>query len=530
MTDRKLPVGIQSFEDIRLNEYIYVDKTDYIWSLVKAGKVYFLSRPRRFGKSLLISTMEAYFRGKKELFRGLAIERYEESRRENAWQEYPVIRFSLSGGDYHSPEGLADRLGEIIRSCAEEYGLTGKYSVTGRTLPVRFSNLIYQLHEKTGRQAVVLVDEYDKPLLETMEINREQEERNRLLYKGFFGVLKDQDQYLKFVFFTGVTKFSKVSIFSDLNQLTDISFMDEMSGVCGISRKELEANFEPEIARMADARNISAEECRERLKERYDGYLFSENGIHVYNPFSLLSAFRMKKFGRYWFETGTPTFLIRKLQSSVFTPEDFTEGVEAKESDLKEYRVEDPNPIPLFYQSGYLTIKGYDEEFELYSLNFPNAEVRYGFLESLTCTVLGNKDAESPLSLKQMVLALRSGNVAGFMDRLEGLFAGIPYPEGTEPDYEREWRNQIYLILSLMGQNVRCEVHSSRGRADCIAETRDYVYVFEFKVDRSADEALAQIEEKGYVLPYKADSRTVYKVGANFSSEKRNILEWKMEK
>lgn len=521
---RKLPVGVQSFEKIRNGNYIYIDKTDYIWNLVQTGTVYFLSRPRRFGKSLLISTMEAYFAGRKELFDGLAIKEREDSKGEEAWQAYPIVKFSLSGGDYHSSDGLARTLETSLAQCESRYGI----EKIENDLPNRFRVLIEKLYVKTGRPVVVLVDEYDKPLLETMIVNKEQEEKNRRLYKGFFSVLKDEDQYLKFVFFTGVTKFSKVSIFSDLNQLNDISMMDEVSGMCGISEAELLGVFGPEISAMARAQEMTEEECIAKLRQMYDGYHFSKKGIGVYNPFSLLNAFMKKDFGSYWFETGTPTFLINKLRDSDFTPEQFTDGVEATELMLMDYRADNPDPIPLFYQSGYLTISGFDREFRIYSLKFPNAEVKYGFLQSLAPYVLGEKDAERPLSARKMVLDLRNGRLDSFMTRLAALFAGIPYPERKGKNYEGEWRDQVFLIFTLLGQNVKCEVHSAAGRADCIVETDGYVYIFEFKLDKSADEALDQIEAKGYAAPYQADRRKVFKIGVNFSAEKRNIGEWKI--
>lgn len=525
--ERKLPVGVQSFEVMRNENYLYVDKTEYIWNLSQMGRVYFLSRPRRFGKSLLISTMEAYFEGRKDLFEGLNIKTLEDAKGENAWQAYPVIRFSLSGGDYHTPDGLADMLGSVIQECCQKYSLTGKFNIYGETLALRFKLLIERLYEKTGRPVVVLVDEYDKPLLSTMLVDEEQEERNRRLYKGFFSVLKDEDQYLKFVFFTGVTKFSKISIFSDLNQLKDISLNDNVAGICGITEQELIQNFQPEISAMADKLKIASGECAARLARMYDGYHFSPEGEGVYNPFSLLNAFQDKRLRSYWFETGTPEILIRKLEKSRVTAEMLTDGVKARENRLTDYRIENADPLPLFYQSGYLTIKGYDDEFQVYTLAFPNREVKYGFLESLLQPVLGDA-AESGYSAYDMIQDLRTGDVTSFLNRVAALFASVPYPEGTVGEYEREWKNQIYLILALLGQNVQCEVHSAEGRADCIAETADYVYIFEFKLDKTADEALAQIEEKGYAMPYRADRRKVYKIGVNFSTEKRNIAEWKV--
>lgn len=527
---RKLPVGIQSFEDLRSNGYLYVDKTAYVQQLVDTGKVYFLSRPRRFGKSLLVSTMEAYFEGKKELFHGLSIEGYEEAKGNTAWTEYPVIPFYLSGGDYNSEHGLASILDGVLRSAWERYGLPDDYKSSGDTLPLRFKVILEKLYRFTGKQVVVLVDEYDKPLLSAAD--NPQEERNREIYKGFFSVLKDQDRYVKFAFFTGVTKFSKVSIFSDLNQLKDISLLNLYAGICGITGEELKDNFAPEITALAGEQGLTDQECLDKLAQTYDGYHFSENSDGVYNPFSLLNAFFDRKFDSYWFETGTPTFLIRKLQKSSFRVEQFAEGVTATEDELKDYRTENPNPIPLFYQSGYLTISGYDKRFRAYDLRFPNEEVRYGFLNSLVPYVFGEKDTENPYSAMAMTRALERGDADGLKDQLFSFFASVPYSEGAAAEtakYEDLWRDRIYILFSLLGQFVTCEVHTAKGRSDCIVQTNDFVWIFEFKVDRSADEALQQIGEKGYADPFKADQREVLKVGVNFSSDSRNIAEWKVE-
>ena len=523
MEIRKLPIGIQSFEDLRKNDYVYVDKTEYIWNLVSTGKTYFLSRPRRFGKSLLTSTIAAYFEGKKDLFKGLSIEKHENEKGKDAWQAYPVIYFSLAGGEYQAEDGLRETLETILETYEKEYGLnTQNLNVSNR-----FRLDIENIYQKTGKQVVVLVDEYDKPLLETMNVNPVQEEKNRTLYKSFFSVLKDEDAYLKFVFITGVTKFGKVSIFSDLNQPEDISLTDDYACVCGMTEEEIKRIFRPEILKMAGENEMSPDECMNELERMYDGYHFSAKSKGVYNPFSLMNALKQRQFENYWFSTGTPTFLINKLEKSDYTVEKMTDGVNASMSDMMDYRGDNPNPIPLLYQSGYLTIRDYDRKFRMYSLTFPNEEVRYGFLSSLVSSVLGNHDAEQSDSFRSMILDLQKGDVSSFLNRLKALFAGIPYIEGDRPSYEQEWRNEIYLILALMGQYVKSEVHTAKGRADLIAETKDYVYIFEFKVNQGADDALKQIEEKGYAEPYTADQRTVYKIGVSFSSEERNITEWK---
>ena len=521
---RRLPIGMQDFRDIRENGFVYVDKTMFIWQLVNASKSYFLSRPRRFGKSLFISTLYSFFSGEKELFKGLYIEEKENARGDKAWTKYPVIYFSLSGGQYNDPDGLTNTLDDVLTQIEEQYDID-RYDTD---LSNRFKNIIRKLHEKTGQQVVVLVDEYDKPLLSTMISNPAQEEKNRQLYKGFFSVLKDMDGYLRFVFFTGVTKFSKVSIFSDLNQLNDISMDDEYSGICGITEDEMERDFDPEVHALAAANQLTYDQCVERLGQMYDGYHFSRNGEGVYNPFSLLNAFAKRDFGSYWFESGTPDILIKKLQNSDMQLPELVDGVEATESEIMNYRAEDDNPVPLFYQSGYLTIGSYDNEFRSYVLRFPNNEVKYGFLNSLLPCVLHRSGSESPRSLNRMITDLRKGDAESFLTRLTSLFASIPYPEGRAPQYEGEWSRQLYLILSLMGAYTSCEVHMATGRADCVVQTADYIYVFEFKLDAPIEEAMKQIDDRGYTIPYTADQRKLYKIGVVFSTEKRNIADYQI--
>ena len=524
MKKRLLPVGIQSFKDIREKNFVYVDKTEYVWKLSTDIKSYFLSRPRRFGKSLFISTLESYFSGEKELFKGLYIEKKEPERGEEAWAKYPVISFYLSGGQYNEPDGLNNRLISTLTDVENKYDLEH----ADGDVSVRFEEVIKRLYKKTGRQVVVLVDEYDKPLLSTMISNPEQEEKNRELYKGFFSILKDMDDYLRFVFFTGVTKFTKVSIFSDLNQLYDISMDDEFSGICGITENEMVENFEPEIELLADKQKISRAECLAELEKMYDGYHFSKKGVGVYNPFTLLSAFLHNDFGQYWFETGSPDLLIKKLQNSSISLPQLTDGIEATEYQLMDYGVENRNLVSLFYQTGYLTICGYDREVELYSLKMPNDEVKYGFLNSLVPSVLGSRAKWDPKLLINLIIYLEAGELELFFNSLEELFASIPYPEDKAPKYEKEWSRQLFLILSLMGAYTSCEVHMATGRADCVVKTPDYIYVFEFKLDKPVEDALSQIDDKGYAVPYTADNRKLYKIGVVFSTEKRNVSDYKV--
>ena len=375
---RKLPIGVQSFEILRKEGYLYVDKTAYIDRIIRDGRQFFLSRPRRFGKSLLLSTMRAYWEGKKELFAGLGIERLEENNPE-AWQAYPVFYIDFNRDSYQREDSLESVLEAHLKQWEEQY----RCENSGDSLAVRFQKLLITAWEQTGRRCVVLVDEYDKPLLEVMN-DPDREEHNKVVFKGFFSTLKSFDEYLQFVFITGVTKFSKVSIFSDLNQLNDISLDEEYAGICGITEKELLSECAPEMHRMANSLKISEEMCLKKLKETYDGYHFSSELKGVYNPFSLLSALQKKKFRFYWFETGTPTFLVRKLREMDFDVRQFTDqSLYATEQMLSDYRSDNPDPIPLLYQTGYLTLVDYEESDSSYTLGFPNEEVQYGFLNSL---------------------------------------------------------------------------------------------------------------------------------------------------
>jgi len=520
---RKLPIGIQDFEDLRTNGYVYVDKTRHIYNLVASGKAYFLSRPRRFGKSLFISTLEAYFLGKKELFEGLWIYD-EEEKSANPWQVYPVLKFSLASGEFTSENGLRSSLTDNLKRFEEKYGLPSDEN----DLVSRFKNALKNACEKTGKKVVVLVDEYDTPLLKNISENEEQEKVNRALYKGFFATLKDYDAYLRFVFFTGVTKFSKVSIFSDLNQLQDITLDSRFDSICGITQEELESNFIPEIGAMADKFGLTKDECLAELKKRYDGYHFTDNLIDIYNPFSLINAFSKRDFGNYWFESGTPTFLVKKLDAINFDARKFEETVKVSEAEIKDYRPENENPVPLLYQSGYLTIKSFNQKQRSYKLGFPNEEVKYGFLNALAPAYLKVDNNSSYFNVDILDDAVEEGDSDGMRDWFTSLFALLPYPTSgdTEVLTEQNFQNVIYLSLLILGKYVRTEVHTAKGRADCVIETDNFVYVFEFKKDVSAKEALAQIEEQGYAKPYESDKRKLFKIGVNFSSKDRNITEW----
>ncbi|WP_455630589.1 ATP-binding protein [Parabacteroides sp.] len=513
---RKLPIGVQSFEDLRKENYLYVDKTALVYQLVTMGKPYFLSRPRRFGKSLLISTLEAYFEGKKELFEGLAIEGLEKD-----WISYPVLHLDLNAEKYDSPERLFAILNNYLCNWEKLYG--SEESET--TLSLRFLGVIRRAYERTGRGVVVLVDEYDKPLLQTLT-NEPLLDDYRKTLKSFYGVLKTADRYLKFVFLTGVTKFSQVSVFSDLNQLNDISLDYDYATLCGITHDELLHTFAPELKKIAEVQGCMEEEVVARMTRQYDGYHFHPSREGVFNPFSTLSCLQKKEFGSYWFQTGTPTFLVKLLQDSEYDLRTLIDGVEAEASSFAEYRASGNNPIPLIYQSGYLTIKGYDKEFGLYSLGFPNDEVRYGFLNFILPFYSSITDDEKGFYIGKFIRELRSGDADAFFTRLKAFFADFPYELNAKT--ERHYQVVFYLVFKLMGQFCEAEVKSAKGRADAVVKTSDYIYVFEFKLDGSVEDALRQIDEKGYLLPYEADGRRLVKIGVSFSKEERNLDAWEI--
>ena len=519
---RKLPIGIQGFEKLRTENFLYVDKSEYIYQLACNIGQYFLSRPRRFGKSLFLASLKAYWEGKKDLFRGCKIEELLADD-PDAWAKYPVFLFDFNGQNYREKGALEDILDEQLRRWEQEYNVP----VPSKALGGRFRNLLYTAAKQTGRRCVVLVDEYDKPLLETIDLP-ELEDHNKSVFKGFFGTLKGFDDYIHFVFITGVTKFEKVSIFSDLNQLNDLSMMEDFSGCCGITRQELTDNFMPEIRETAEKRKISVDECLQILGDRYDGYRFHPEGPSVYNPFSLLKAFYDKDFGSYWFSTGTPTFLVRRLRDQGFDVRKLADQtLYADEAMLSDYRADDPNPVPLLYQTGYLTITGFDRQSREYMLTFPNQEVRYGFMEKLmpeyapACIPGHGTDI---FSLRRYI---DRGDLENIRNTLTALFASIPYTQEGSP-FEHYFQTVIYLVFTLLGRFVQCEMHTYAGRIDCIMETRDFIYLFEFKRDDTPEAALAQIEEMQYALPFVADSRKLYKIGVTFDSDQRILDGWKV--
>ena len=511
---KKFPIGIQSFEKLREEGYVYIDKTDLVYDLARQGAVFFLSRPRRFGKSLLVSTLEAYFQGRRELFKGLAIEKLEQD-----WISYPVIHLDMSGKTYLNANSLTAHLNSLLEPYESQYGIIKQ----DREPDERFLNLIRTICEQTDRKVAVLIDEYDKPVLEAIG-NEELADQYRRRLKGFYGVLKSADPYLKFVLLTGVTKFSQVSVFSDLNQLRDISMLPQYDTICGITEEELEANFQEDIAALAEAEQRSYPEMLEYLRRKYDGYHFSEAMHGVYNPFSILNVLNDKLCRDYWFQTGTPTYLMELLKRSSY---DITnlEGVKLASGSFADYRANTEMPIPMIYQSGYLTIKGYDRDFNEYTLGYPNGEVKNGFLSFIAPAYVDGYGS-GDFSTSNFARDLRDGNVDAFMSRLQSLIASMNYELFDKNLKEKYFQTIFYLVFSLVGAVVRSEVHTSSGSIDAVVETKTNIYLFEFKMDRTPEEALKQIEDKRYADRYQSDRRPVTRIGASFSSTTHQLESW----
>ena len=510
------PIGIQNFEKLRNDGCVYVDKTALMYKMVKEGNYYFLSRPRRFGKSLLISTLEAYFLGKKELFEGLAVAELEKD-----WVEYPVLHLDLNTEKYDSIEVLNNKLSGTLKLWEEQYGR----DESEKSLPMRFEGIIRRAKEKTGRNVVILVDEYDKPMLQAIG-NEELQKAYRDTLKSFYGALKSMDGCIRFALMTGVTKFGKVSVFSDLNNLKDISMSQYYYNICGITEEELHHYFDEEIEQLARTNNQTKDEAYEKLKEEYDGYHFTYDTPGMYNPFSILWTLSERRYGSYWFETGTPTFLVELLQKTDYNLEQMA-NVEA-DSDMLGSIFNDDNPIPVIYQSGYLTIKSYDNRFGIYKLGFPNREVEDGFMKYLLKYYTAKKNSNSAFEISRFVADIESGNAEGFMQRLQSFFAGAKFDQIAK-DTENWFQNVVFIVTTLCGLYIEAEHQTSNGRIDLVMKTDKYVYVMELKYDGTPEEALKQIEDKGYAMPWQSDGRKVIKVGANFSSELRRLSGWVIE-
>ena len=509
------PIGIQNFEKIRKDGYVYVDKTALIHRLVTTGTYYFLSRPRRFGKSLLVSTLEAYFKGKKELFKGLAMEQLEKD-----WTEYPVLHLDLNSGRYMEPKDLDFVLTRHLDNWEKEYGMTSRYS----DLESRFVDVINAACEKTGRQVVILIDEYDKPIVNNLD-KPELSEYYRKTLQGFYGVIKSMGEQTKFCLLTGVSKIGKLSVFSTLNNLTDISLNADYADICGISENELRKYFDASVCELASTHSMTNEECYAKLKRMYDGYHFCEGSDGMYNPFSILNTFYANQFREYWFETGTPTLLVNVMKQTSFDVTTLSDNVVTTADDLNGMQDIINRPVPLFFQTGYLTIKGYDKEFQEYTLGFPNDEVKNGFLRFIYSYYVPVNPAEGTTTGK-LARALRSGRPDEFMKILEVIFSGTTYL--IEINSEKAFQQAMYIIMELLGEYVEAERHTSNGRIDLLLQTKDYIYIVELKIDNTADAALQQIEEKGYAKPFANDPRKLFKIGVSFSTENRRIEDWKV--
>lgn len=509
----KYPIGIQNFGEVRRNGYAYVDKTALLYKLVSEGKYYFLSRPRRFGKSLFLSTLESYFCGEKELFDGLAV-----SELEHDWKSYPILHLDLNSREYKDESSLEAELNRHLEAWEKLYGDEYKE----RALEERFIHVINHAYEKTGKQVVILVDEYDKPLLQAIG-NDALLAAYRSKLKAFYSVLKTLDAKIRFAFLTGVTKFGKVSVFSDLNNLKDISMLPAYSYVCGINEAELHLYFDDSIASLAENCGMTKEACYEKLRCDYDGYHFDEFSKGVYNPFSLLNTLDNKVFRDYWFETGTPSFLVYQLKKTEYPLESMTEE-EITTDTLNSIDIMDENPLPLLYQSGYLTIKSYDKEFDCYQLCFPNREVEQGFIRYLLPFYTPKTKDKSSYSISQFVKDVRSGDANAFMRRLEGFFANGDYQ--VMGDLEVYFQNTLYVIFRMLGFYVEVERHTYNGRMDIVIQTPEYIYIMELKINQSAEIALQQIDDKGYAKAFMNDSRKLFKIGINFSTEKKLIDDW----
>lgn len=514
------PIGIQSFSTIRERGYVYVDKTDYIWKLTTSGQFFFLSRPRRFGKSLLLSTIEEFFKGHRNMFDGLSI-----SSNDYDWPEHVVLHLDFTGTNYSNPESVEGVLNEMLGIWERKYDVL----VTGNSIEERFRNVIRTAREKSGRQVVILIDEYDKPLLETVN-QPELQEKYRNILRGVYSNLKRMNSDIRFAMLTGVTKLGHMSIFSDLNNLRDISMVEDYSGICGITEDELHRYFDIGVRDLAARRNISVSEAYDRLRLNYDGYHFSPEGSpDIYNPYSVINTLESKDFGDYWFRTGTPTFLIKLVKSRQLSIRKLSEAVisrrtvESVSFDLKS------SLIPLLYQTGYLTIKGYRPDVGTIHLGFPNMEVEQGFLYDLMDAYADGNTVDTAFSIADFYDDVCSGNAEAFMLRLQSFFADFDYDGFDRLKLEQHYQDITFILFKLLGLLTHIEYKTAIGRIDMLVKTPERIYIFEFKMDSSPEAALRQIDDNSYLLPFKADGRRLIKIGANFSSKTRSLDSWIIE-
>ena len=532
---RKLPIGVQSFEKLIKGKCLYVDKTDYVYFLANSGTTsYFLARPRRFGKSLLANTLRAYFEGKKELFEGLKIYGYEKS-----WTKYPLAFFDFVDGDYSKPSMLIDKITYVLYMFEKENDIQFDESIFknleydddenpyAKRLAIRFQCDMQAAYEKTGLQTVIIVDEYDNPLITSENLTE-----SKKIYRGFFSVLKAADKYIRFVFITGVTKFAKTSIFSGTNQPEDITDNEKFSAICGVTHEELTVNFTPEIENLAKKKNMTFDECIAELKRWYDSYLFHEDGEEVFNIVSLLNCFSSLDFQLFWYDTGNPSILMKRIHSGYYDFRHFVNDLSYPKDGLKTYKDDDLNTdlVPLLYYTGYLTIKKYDAKTRLYTLGFPNNEIELSFLNGLADEFYRAPNDVMGFNYGNFLTDFYSGDIDSLMERFQALYSTIPYANDDNDKWvERDFQNVIFLVFTICGQFVVSELHSSKGRADTIVVTDKFVYLFEFKIDSDARTALSQINEKDYAGRFKMDGRKLSKIGVNFSSSEKNITEWMVE-
>lgn len=506
MATKLYPIGMQTFSEIREEDFLYVDKTEYIYRMTHtSGKYFFLSRPRRFGKSLLVSTMQSYFEGKKELFKGLAIEKLEKD-----WTEYPVLHFSLAGGKHMEKDQLVRYLLYILKVNEEKFGIVNDSPDPN----VRMLNLIKTVYEQTGQKVVVLIDEYDAPLLDVAHEDTSLGVLREVM-RNFYSPLKDSDRMLRFVFLTGITKFSQLSIFSELNNITNLSMDTEYAGICGITKEELVTEKHEDIQQMADVLGLSYDKTLEKLKENYDGYHFAWPSSDIFNPYSLLTCFSKRKVDSYWFGSGTPTYLLNMMWKYGFTPIDLGEQMDASKDDFDAATETMTTIMPLLYQSGYITIKNYDPETELYTLALPNKEVRIGLFRSMLPHYLAAKSAMCNTTVAKMSALINKGNMDGALQLLKTFWETVPYCDNT--DYEGHYQQTMYIIFALLTNfRILVEQHTFRGRTDITMETKDTIYVIELKFNKSAQEALDQINNKHYADAFALRGKTVEKIGMNF--------------
>ena len=513
---QRLPIGIQNFESLRKDGYLYVDKTEKIYDLMDCGRYYFLSRPRRFGKSLLMSTIKAFYEGKKELFEGLAI-----AQKDVDWTARPIFHLDFNANQYNDFDVLKEKLHDSLSKWEQEYDCKPNDLPSG----MRFEKVIEQAYHKTGQRVVILVDEYDKPILQAIGNKKLQDEFREVL-NGFYGALKTMEGFIQFVLLTGVTKFGKVSVFSDLKNLKDISMDLHYHDICGITEQELLSYFSYNIDELAEECDLTKEECIAKLGRIYDGYHFVENAQGVYNPWSILNVFWSVKFGCYWFWTGTPSYLVELLQRHDYNLESMSHANVTADV-LNCVDAESKDPIPVIYQSGYLTIKGYKPEFKKYVLGFPNEEVEEGFVQYLTPFYLSKTADKSVFDVEKFAEDVRGGKPEQFCKRLKSLFADTPYE--LVKNLENHYQNIVWVVFKMLGFYTQAEYHTSEGRIDLVIATSDYRYVMEFKLDGTAEEALQQIKSKDYSLPFAMDDKKTFLIGMNFNSETRNIEKYIIE-